>query len=419
MDDWSAPAPEPHEILGPQRLVRSAAADARGRGRAGGVPRRRERARDRRRRGRRRAGLGRARRARRAARRAGVPGAVRRRGRLPAGPPAVRRASARRAARACATALAPYDAVLVVGTGALRQYPYDAGPADRRGTRVAVVTADPEEAHRSPAELAVLGDPARRLRGARRGGRRARAPTRGRARAPRRRRSPASRSAPGHVLARARRAPPARRDPGRGVARPAGPSCTRASRPAAPRASSARWACSASRCPRRSGCGWRARTARWSRSSATAPRSTRSRRCGARRTYGAGVLFIVLRNGGYAIMDRLAERAGAPGPWPTLDAVDIAAMARAQGCEARRITTHAELLAELDDAPSAPQHAAPARDHRRAGRILRPLVQRFGEHGRIALALGQLHRHQPGELGAAADVELAVDLAEVVLDRLG
>ena len=68
-------------------------------------------------------------------------------------------------------------------------------------------------------------------------------------------------------------------------------------------------------------------------------------------TYGAGVLFIVLRNGGYAIMDRLAEHAGAPGPWPTLDTVDIAAMARAQGCEARRITTHAELLAELDDAP--------------------------------------------------------------------
>ena len=68
-------------------------------------------------------------------------------------------------------------------------------------------------------------------------------------------------------------------------------------------------------------------------------------------TYGAGVLFIVLRNGGYAIMDRLAERAGAHGPWPALDAVDIAAMARAQGCEARRIATHAELLAELDDAP--------------------------------------------------------------------
>ncbi len=27
MDDWSAPAPEPHEIIGPRRLLRSQAAD--------------------------------------------------------------------------------------------------------------------------------------------------------------------------------------------------------------------------------------------------------------------------------------------------------------------------------------------------------------------------------------------------------
>jgi benzoylformate decarboxylase len=65
-------------------------------------------------------------------------------------------------------------------------------------------------------------------------------------------------------------------------------------------------------------------------------------------TYSAGVLFIVLRNGGYAIMNRLAERAGADGPWPSLEAIDIAAMARAQGCEARRIETHEALLATLD-----------------------------------------------------------------------
>ena len=54
-------------------------------------------------------------------------------------------------------------------------------------------------------------------------------------------------------------------------------------------------------------------------------------------SYGVGVLFVVLRNGGYAIMDRLAERTGSAGPWPRVDAVDIGAMARAQGCEARRI----------------------------------------------------------------------------------
>ena len=55
-----------------------------------------------------------------------------------------------------------------------------------------------------------------------------------------------------------------------------------------------------------------------------------------------------MRNGGYAIMNRLAERTGADGPWPALDAIDIAAMARAQGCDARRIETHEELLHALD-----------------------------------------------------------------------
>ena len=39
---------------------------------------------------------------------------------------------------------------------------------------------------------------------------------------------------------------------------------------------------------------------------------------------------------------------GATGPWPALDAIDTAAMARAQGCEARRIETDEELLGALD-----------------------------------------------------------------------
>ena len=71
--------------------------------------------------------------------------------------------------------------------------------------------------------------------------------------------------------------------------------------------------------------------------------------------YDAGVLFIVLRNGGYAIMDRLAERAGSDGPWPALDRIDIAAMARAQGCEARRIEAHDDLLARARRRPDRPQ----------------------------------------------------------------
>src|SRR5437867_447178 len=57
-------------------------------------------------------------------------------------------------------ALAPYDAVLVVGAPAFRQYPYEPGPFVEAGTRVAIVSRDPEEVHRSTADLAVLAHPA-------------------------------------------------------------------------------------------------------------------------------------------------------------------------------------------------------------------------------------------------------------------
>ena len=64
--------------------------------------------------------------------------------------------------------------------------------------------------------------------------------------------------------------------------------------------------------------------------------------------YEVGVLFVILSNGGYAIMDRLAERHDLPPPWPAFD-VDVAAVARGFGCEARRLSTHDELVAALDD----------------------------------------------------------------------
>src|SRR5207244_3610415 len=50
-------------------------------------------------------------------------------------------------------ALAGYDLVLVVGAPVFRQYPYEPGRLVPDGTRVAVVTDDPAEAHRSPADL--------------------------------------------------------------------------------------------------------------------------------------------------------------------------------------------------------------------------------------------------------------------------
>jgi benzoylformate decarboxylase len=65
--------------------------------------------------------------------------------------------------------------------------------------------------------------------------------------------------------------------------------------------------------------------------------------------YRAGVLYVILSNGGYAIMDRLAERSGDDGPWPGFGEIEIAALAEGLGCPARRLTTHDELLAALDE----------------------------------------------------------------------
>ena len=64
--------------------------------------------------------------------------------------------------------------------------------------------------------------------------------------------------------------------------------------------------------------------------------------------YGAGALFVILSNGGYAIMDRLAEQHGGAAPWPGFG-VDVAGLARALGCPARTIRDHGELLQTLDE----------------------------------------------------------------------
>ena len=58
--------------------------------------------------------------------------------------------------------LAPFDALLVVGAPVFRQSPYAPGRFTEPGARIAVVSADADEVHRSPAELAVLAPPAPR-----------------------------------------------------------------------------------------------------------------------------------------------------------------------------------------------------------------------------------------------------------------
>ncbi|WP_460060520.1 thiamine pyrophosphate-dependent enzyme [Streptomyces sp. YKOK-I1] len=77
--------------------------------------------------------------------------------------------------------------------------------------------------------------------------------------------------------------------------------------------------------------------------------------------YQVGTLFLVLANGGYAIMDRLAEKSGrGKAPWPSFTEVRICDIARGLGCPARRITTHEELTAALDEIlPSLAQRSEP------------------------------------------------------------
>ena len=242
--------------------------------------------------------------------------------------------------------LAPYDALLVVGGPAFRQYPYHPGPFVEQGTRVAVVSRDPAEVHRSAAELAVLGHPAAVCAEL------ARVIP---AREPAEALSPAPPAPPeggamraGHVVAAlAERLPPdaivieespstrtelLARLPARAPLGSLSPAMGGLGF-ALPAATGLRMAL-----PGRpvvavvgDGSSLYAIQALWSAAH-----------------YGAGALFVILSNGGYAIMDRLAELHGGSWPWPAFD-VEVAALARAFGCEARTAATRDELVAALDE----------------------------------------------------------------------
>jgi benzoylformate decarboxylase len=76
--------------------------------------------------------------------------------------------------------------------------------------------------------------------------------------------------------------------------------------------------------------------------------------------YGCGVLFVVLANGGYAIMDRLAEGQGGTPPWPSFEEVSVSGLAAALGCPARRVEAYDDLLAVLDEVcPTLATRGAP------------------------------------------------------------
>jgi benzoylformate decarboxylase len=257
-------------------------------------------------------------------------------------------------------ALAKHDAILAVGAPIFRQFAYEPGPLVRPGTRLALITDDPAEAHRSPSELTVLADPAAVCRSlAERID--PRAATARTAAAPPDPPPPAEPLTAGHVLAAlAERLPPD------AIVLEESPS----SRPelntrltvrqslgllsaamgglgfALPAAIGLRMALPDRPVVAVVGDGASLYTieALWSAA-----------------RYRVGAAFVVMANGRYAIMDQLAAaNTGKPGPWPDFEGIDIAAMARALGCPATRIETHAELIAQLDDAvPTLPARDQP------------------------------------------------------------
>jgi benzoylformate decarboxylase len=245
-----------------------------------------------------------------------------------------------------------YDMVLVVGTGALRQYPYDSGPLFEPGTTVAVVTADPDEAHRSVAEVAVLGDVAAVCCGLA-----AAVTPRGSSNGGGGRSLPAAPPAPvdgapltpAHVLSAL-----AERLPREVVVVEETPSSRPELHARLPIAEPGGFISAMGLLGFALPCAIGARLGRPDRGVIAVVGDGASlyqiMSLWSAGEYRAGVVFLVLSNGGYAIMDRLAERTGAgDGPWPALDTIDICGLARAQGVEAIRITEHADLLARFDD----------------------------------------------------------------------
>jgi benzoylformate decarboxylase len=77
--------------------------------------------------------------------------------------------------------------------------------------------------------------------------------------------------------------------------------------------------------------------------------------------YDVGVLFIIMSNGGYAIMDRLAERSGlGKQPWPPFAEVSIHDVARGLGCPATRVSTYQQLADTLREVlPGLPERTSP------------------------------------------------------------
>ncbi|MDT7580509.1 MAG: benzoylformate decarboxylase [Pseudonocardiales bacterium] len=248
-------------------------------------------------------------------------------------------------------ALAGHDLVLTVGAPVFRQYPYEQGAFVNAGTTVVLVTDDPEDAHHSPVQLAVVAGPAAVCAALAE-----RVPARSGSAPVPARPTPPPAPIPGEPL----RAPHvmvalADRLPAETVVVEETPS----SRPDLHRLLPAR-APLGFLSAAMGGLGFALPAAVGVRMAephrpVVAVVGDGSSLYGIQALwsaahYGCGVLFVVLANGRYAVMDRLAEQHGAgKAPWPAFEEVSISRLAEGLGCPATRVETHDELLKVLDD----------------------------------------------------------------------
>ena len=270
--------------------------------------------------------------------------------------------------------LAAHDLVFAVGAPIFRQYGYEPGPLVNPGTRLALVTDEPAEAHRSPADLALLASPGcvcellvEEL------------PARTAAPPPPPSRRLADLEPPadgeplraGHVLQALgerlasdvvliEESPSSRPELQRRIQarEPLGflSSAMGTLGVAMPTAVGMRMAL-----PERpvvtvlgDGASLYTIQALWSA-----------------KHYRAGALFIVMSNGRYAVMDRLSEVQGSSAVWPAFD-LDISAIGRGFGCESRRIEDYDTLIATLDE-------VLPTLSSRQEPLLLEMVVARGGE----------------------------------------
>jgi benzoylformate decarboxylase len=250
--------------------------------------------------------------------------------------------------------LAPHDLVLVLGTDAFKLYLLDEEePPVRPGTRVAVVTGNPEEAHRSQAELAIIAPVAAVCSALT-----AAVTPRPDAPAPRSFQRPQPPTPPGaseplqtsHVLDAV-----AQRLPRDAILMEEAPSARPHMLDRIPTRAPLGWLSNGN-----GGLGFGLSGAIGLRMGApdrpvvaivgdgSAMFGIQALWSAAR--YEAGVLFIVMANGNYGVMNLQARQRGGKAAWPDFPGLDIAGIARGLGCPARRIETYEELQRALDEA---------------------------------------------------------------------